>query len=274
MSSPLLRSKSSRVRPQSRDPGPALGGAYQIVSGHNRTTAARRAGLKQIPAWVREMDDDTAFMQLLLSNTQGELSPLERGMHALAATEMPAMSKLYVTTPTASGYRNPGAGGIERGAGGLVHSGATNPSWLDRTRHLAEIHAAPEPCWPALITRMLDGKWTVEQTNAAVKAVIAVKPPRGYEKFFASERLQEMAAAGRTRTKSLGFAFARSSVAAPTFATSSLRSKSMPPSSKSGWRHPAPGMSARSPRTRSSSSTISGPCGGRAKPRSPSSSAR
>ena len=59
---------------------------YQIISGHNRTTAARRAGLQQIPAWVREMDDDTAFMQLVLSNAQGELSPLERGMHALAAT--------------------------------------------------------------------------------------------------------------------------------------------------------------------------------------------
>jgi hypothetical protein len=33
------------------------------------------------------MDDDTAFMQLVLSNAQGELAPLERGMHALAATE-------------------------------------------------------------------------------------------------------------------------------------------------------------------------------------------
>src|SRR5215472_11743980 len=64
-----------------------VGKAYQIISGHNRTVAACRAGLKQIPAWVREMDDDTAFMQLVLSNAQGELSPLERGMHALAATE-------------------------------------------------------------------------------------------------------------------------------------------------------------------------------------------
>ena len=33
------------------------------------------------------MDDETAFMQLVLSNAQGELSPLERGMHALAATK-------------------------------------------------------------------------------------------------------------------------------------------------------------------------------------------
>jgi ParB family chromosome partitioning protein len=64
-----------------------LAAGHQIISGHNRTTATRHAGLKQIPAWVREMDDDTAFMQLVLSNAQGELSPSERGMHALAATE-------------------------------------------------------------------------------------------------------------------------------------------------------------------------------------------
>jgi ParB-like chromosome segregation protein Spo0J len=66
-----------------------LAAGYQIIGGHNRTTAARRAGLRQIPAWVREMDDDTAFMQLVLSNAQGELSALEleRGMHTLAATK-------------------------------------------------------------------------------------------------------------------------------------------------------------------------------------------
>jgi hypothetical protein len=33
------------------------------------------------------MDDDSAFMELILSNAQGELSPLERGIHALGATE-------------------------------------------------------------------------------------------------------------------------------------------------------------------------------------------
>ncbi len=33
------------------------------------------------------MDDETAFLQLVLTNTQSELSPLEHGMHALAATE-------------------------------------------------------------------------------------------------------------------------------------------------------------------------------------------
>ena len=40
-----------------------------------------------MPCWVRELDDDAAYMLLLTSNAQGELSPLERGMHALGATQ-------------------------------------------------------------------------------------------------------------------------------------------------------------------------------------------
>lgn len=60
-------------------------GGWQIVSGHHRVEAAGRAGLAEVPAWVRDMDDDEAFMLLVLGNTQGELSPLEIGMHALRA---------------------------------------------------------------------------------------------------------------------------------------------------------------------------------------------
>lgn len=75
-----------------------MAGGYQIISGHNRTAAARRAGLEQIPAWVREMDDETAFMQLVLSNAQGELSPLERGMHALAGLRAGSTEETYART--------------------------------------------------------------------------------------------------------------------------------------------------------------------------------
>jgi ParB-like chromosome segregation protein Spo0J len=48
-----------------------LAGGYQIITGHNRTAAERRSGLEQIPAWVREMDDETAFMQLVLFERAG-----------------------------------------------------------------------------------------------------------------------------------------------------------------------------------------------------------
>src|SRR5215207_9728941 len=60
-----------------------LGDRYQVVSGHNRLEAAKRAGLETVSAWVREMDDSTAYMELVRSNAQGELSALEKGWHAL-----------------------------------------------------------------------------------------------------------------------------------------------------------------------------------------------
>jgi hypothetical protein len=45
------------------------------------------------------MDDDSAFMQPVLSRAQGELSPLERGMHALAATERGSTTGALRPTP-------------------------------------------------------------------------------------------------------------------------------------------------------------------------------
>src|SRR3712207_1648174 len=64
-----------------------LDGRFQVISGHNRLEAAKRAGVSTIPAWVREMDDQAAYLELVRSNAQSELTPLERGLHALGATE-------------------------------------------------------------------------------------------------------------------------------------------------------------------------------------------
>ncbi len=57
---------------------PIYTGGYQIVAGERRWRAARMAGLKEVPALVKEMDD-TTFMQLaLIENLQREdLSAME-----------------------------------------------------------------------------------------------------------------------------------------------------------------------------------------------------
>ena len=60
-----------------------VNGHYEVISGHHRTEAAKQAGLKELPCWVEEMDDETAFYELIRNNNQGELSPLEIGLHAL-----------------------------------------------------------------------------------------------------------------------------------------------------------------------------------------------
>ena len=56
------------------------GQRYEIISGHNRVSAARRAGLKTIPATIREMDDDAATLAMVESNLRQreQLLPSEK----------------------------------------------------------------------------------------------------------------------------------------------------------------------------------------------------
>lgn len=54
-------------------------GAYEILSGHRRAHAAQRIGLTQIPALVRELDDDAATILMVDSNLQREqIRPSEK----------------------------------------------------------------------------------------------------------------------------------------------------------------------------------------------------
>ena len=54
---------------------------YQLVAGERRWRAARAAGLKEIPALIEELDDETAMEIGIIENLQREdLSPLEEAM--------------------------------------------------------------------------------------------------------------------------------------------------------------------------------------------------
>ena len=58
---------------------PAPEGGYEMVAGHRRLHAADLAGLKTIPAIVRNLDDDEAVILMVDSNLQrGTISPMER----------------------------------------------------------------------------------------------------------------------------------------------------------------------------------------------------
>lgn len=129
---------------------------YQIISGHHRKAAAVKAGLDTVPCWVREMDDDTAYMALATSNSQGELSPLEIGLHALHCVEK------------AQGRRGGGLAAYAlligkgesyirqvRQAATVATTSAVNCEGLhDKTQHLSAIHALPESCWPIAVQTM------------------------------------------------------------------------------------------------------------------------
>lgn len=97
-------------------------------------------------------------MLLVTSNAQGELSPLERGIHALNS------GKGVREYATAVGL-TPGAVTRQRQAA-EVFSQLNGTSGLEKkTEHLAEIHAAPRWLWPALVDAMLGNGWSVEQTR-------------------------------------------------------------------------------------------------------------
>ncbi|HET8935594.1 MAG TPA: ParB/RepB/Spo0J family partition protein [Polyangiales bacterium] len=54
------------------------GGGYEIVAGERRWRAAQRAGLHEVPVFVRELNESKAFEAALVENLQREdLNPLE-----------------------------------------------------------------------------------------------------------------------------------------------------------------------------------------------------
>jgi len=182
-----------------------LDSGHQMISGHHRLEACRRAGVKHIAAWVRDMDDETAFMELVLANNQGELSPIEYGMHVLKYVEL------------SEGGRGKKGGlseyarliGKDRTIFSKYQSAASVfksinlcnvAQVLDKANHLAAIHKAPESDWPWLVAELLDKGWSVRDTEAAVGIVCQicdipewlhpVFPPDEYKrKAIGAERL-------------------------------------------------------------------------------------
>ena len=123
----------------------AFNGKFQIISGHHRWLAAQQAGLAEVPCWVREMTDDQAYMELVLCNTQSELHPLEEGKHA---AESGMDLKAYAER--AGKDRSTLARKVMAWRVlAVCHVAHTEVS--ECWRNLAEIHAAPEWLWSALV---------------------------------------------------------------------------------------------------------------------------
>lgn len=55
-------------------------GTYEMISGHRRLRAAKKAGLRKIPAIIKEMTDDEATIAMVDANVQREeILPSEKG---------------------------------------------------------------------------------------------------------------------------------------------------------------------------------------------------
>jgi ParB family chromosome partitioning protein len=62
------------VRPRK----PATGGGYHLIAGERRWRASQRAGLREVPVVVQDVDDREAFERALVENVQrADLNPIE-----------------------------------------------------------------------------------------------------------------------------------------------------------------------------------------------------
>ena len=143
-----------------------VNGHYEIISGHHRVEAAKAAGLTEVPCWVEEMDDETAFYELIRNNHQGELSPLEIGLHALDYVKLDKRGmgaeggglKAYAegvgyAATNISKYRNAATVFRDFIKDNIIFNGSginDNASLLTKTNHLGEIQKAPQDCWGGL----------------------------------------------------------------------------------------------------------------------------
>jgi protein gp37 len=107
------------------------------------------------------MDDETAFLELVKTNNQSELTPLERGMHAL---------KSGLTVRDYAEKVEGSKSDIDRNRAAAIVAAALSPYGdIARLtachRQLAEIHVAAEWLRRALALRMLAANWNVETTR-------------------------------------------------------------------------------------------------------------
>lgn len=152
-----------RVRP--------VDGGHEIISGHHRHEAAKRAGLETVPAWVKEMTDDEAYMALVMDNRQGELSPLEIGIHALEVVGRGERGRGKKGGLNAYARELGKDGGYVRSlayaaeVAKIVGQPTILGSLIDKTQHLYAIHSADPSLWEVLVKAMLAKGWSVKDTE-------------------------------------------------------------------------------------------------------------
>ncbi len=169
-----------------------LDGYYQIVSGHHRAEAARKAGLDKAPCWVVDVTDQEAFMELVLGNSQGELCPLEYGIHALKAAPLGegGRGKIGGLSEYAKrvGKSQPYLTLLRQAA--TVYEAVKPISQLigfdlsDKAMHLAEIHRAERSLWPILVEFMLQRKWSVVNARYWVGRALEFDVPEKWQAIF------------------------------------------------------------------------------------------
>jgi ParB/RepB/Spo0J family partition protein len=151
-----------------------IDGRFQVLSGHHRKRAAEQVKLDKVPCWVEEMDDEAAYMALATSNNQGELDPLEIGIHAFEAVPNNRGKKgggiqqyakqLGKSQQVVGEYRQAGEVLSEMSTLERIH-------FLKKAKHLSVVHGLDRLCWLPACEWILKSDASVSEVSDLVRRV-------------------------------------------------------------------------------------------------------
>jgi ParB family chromosome partitioning protein len=159
---------------------PGREGRYEIVYGHRRTRAARRAGLKMIPARIRPMDDWEAFQLAFSENAdRQDISAMAR-------------ARMFEAWLTRTGKRQTDLAGIIKRSTAYVNqylrilslpesvqAQFTRVNFPLTERHAREIVRLETPAeQEALAQRIVAEELSVGRTHALVDELLQPQPPK------------------------------------------------------------------------------------------------
>ncbi|MBI2806872.1 MAG: hypothetical protein HYX68_17980 [Planctomycetes bacterium] len=165
-----------------------IGSREEPISNNQPTLA--ELGITKRLSHVAQQAASVPAKKLATANNQGELSPLEIGIHALHAVPKAEggrgkkgglseyAEKVGRDKGTISRYRDAAEVFIEANCCNI----ATVYPWTERTFHLAAVHRLPRPCWQAAC------EWLAANKEAADWPAIAARGNDATLGFFVLAR--------------------------------------------------------------------------------------
>jgi len=166
------------------------GDGYQIIGGHTRHLAAQESELSEVFCAIEDMEDDESILRIAQDNINDPLPwysiCLYVARNAVKDSKKGLSRTQLVKAATGKDGNAAAVDGNEKGSAGEVLIYLQDQSELEltlldpdknRSKHLAEVHAAPQWLWTALVKQMIESGWTVQVTRDKVKAYKDIATP-------------------------------------------------------------------------------------------------
>ncbi len=160
-----------------------VGDRYQIIYGHRRVEAARRAGLTAVPAIVESLEENEALVQALIENVQREnLGPMDTARALQSLKEATGWSNKEIDRQGIISRSYAGRllalleepGEIQDKLEGVASG---NPLTEGHVRQARAAGATPEER-VSIIEKAAEEELTATQTRRVAEAVVAAATPR------------------------------------------------------------------------------------------------